>query len=129
MKGFEEIVEERIRAGMLRGDFANLPGAGKPLNFDDDALVPEDQRMAMHVLKNAGFVPPEVQQLGEAQRLLALCEEAPAGSAGRRSAMRRLEVLVAQIEQAGMAEVSRAMLVRYREALLERLDREGEKKE
>jgi len=34
---FESHVEEQIRAAMERGDFAGLPGAGRPLsNLDDD---------------------------------------------------------------------------------------------
>jgi hypothetical protein len=58
---FEKIAEERIRQAMEEGAFNNLPGAGKPLRFDDDRMVPEDLRMAARILKNAGCVPPEVE--------------------------------------------------------------------
>lgn len=40
----------------------NLSGAGKPLAMDEDLSgVPDELRMAYKILKNAGFVPPEVE--------------------------------------------------------------------
>ena len=47
-----------------------MPGEGKPLELDDDAHIPEDLRVAYQILKNAGYVPPEVdnlRQIGELQ--------------------------------------------------------------
>jgi hypothetical protein len=38
----------------------NLPGEGKPLTLDDDSHVPAELRAGYRILKNAGFVPPEV---------------------------------------------------------------------
>lgn len=58
--GFEKLVEQRIAAARQKGELDNLPGEGKPLNLEDMA-VPEDFRMAYRVLKNAGFLPPEVK--------------------------------------------------------------------
>lgn len=46
---------------MERGEFDDLPGAGAPLDLGDDALVPEDLRAAYRVLKNSGFLPPELE--------------------------------------------------------------------
>ena len=47
--------------------------AEKKIDLDDDALVPEDLRMAYRILKNAGFIPPEVEALNsKAARKLAL---------------------------------------------------------
>lgn len=54
------IAEEKIREAMARGEFDNLPGAGKPLVLDDDSMVPGDLRVAYRILKNAGCVPPEL---------------------------------------------------------------------
>ena len=62
---FDSIAEERIAEAIRRGDFDNLPGAGKPLEFDDDLLVPIEIRVANRILKNAGFVPPEVTERTE----------------------------------------------------------------
>ena len=58
--GFEKIVEERIRQSQKNGDFENLPGAGKPLQFEDTSQIPEDLRLAYKMLKNADCIPPEL---------------------------------------------------------------------
>jgi hypothetical protein len=61
----DAIAEERIRNAQAEGVFSNLPGAGAPLNLDDDPLVPEELRAAYRILRNSGFVPAEVQALRE----------------------------------------------------------------
>lgn len=61
MNWIASIAEERIREADREGKFANLPGKGKPLVLDDDALVPEELRMAFRMLKNAGMIPEEMQ--------------------------------------------------------------------
>jgi hypothetical protein len=61
MLDLDAIAERRIREAQARGDFDNLPGVGLPLELDDDALVPEELRAAYRVLKNAGFLPPELE--------------------------------------------------------------------
>ena len=39
---------------MARGEFDNLPGAGRPLDVEDyDPLMPPEARMAWRILKNA----------------------------------------------------------------------------
>lgn len=63
MKLLDALVEQRIAAAASRGEFDDLPGAGAPLILEDDALVPEEVRVANRILKNAGFVPPAVEQL------------------------------------------------------------------
>lgn len=63
MKLLDALVEQRIAAAAARGEFDDLPGAGAPLPQEDDALVPEEVRVANRILKNAGFVPPAVEQL------------------------------------------------------------------
>lgn len=59
---FLEIMAERkILEAMARGEFTNLPGAGKPLRLEDDSMIPEDLRVAYKILKNAGCIPPELE--------------------------------------------------------------------
>jgi hypothetical protein len=55
MDEFERPIDKIIREAREAGAFDNLPGKGKPLRFEDDSLVPEDQRMANRLLKNNGF--------------------------------------------------------------------------
>ena len=53
--------EARINEAVARGEFQELPGAGKPLPGEDLSAVPEELRAAYRVLKNAGYLPPEAQ--------------------------------------------------------------------
>lgn len=55
------IAERKIREAMEKGEFNDLSGKGKPLTMEDDTGIPAELRMAYKVLKNAGFVPPEVE--------------------------------------------------------------------
>jgi DnaJ family protein C protein 28 len=53
----ETVIDRLIEQARAEGAFDNLPGAGKPLMYDDDALTPEDMRAGFRMLKNAGFAP------------------------------------------------------------------------
>jgi Domain of unknown function (DUF1992) len=63
MKIWGTIAEARLARAEREGAFRNLPGAGKPLPDDLDPLIPAELRMATRVLKNAGAVPVEIEQL------------------------------------------------------------------
>ena len=79
------LAEQHIREAQERGELDNLPGAGAPLELEDDALVPEDLRAAYRILKNAGFVPPELEahcEIRELEQMLQAVEDD-----GRRSAL------------------------------------------
>ncbi len=58
--GFEAIVEERIKKAQEQGAFDNLEGLSKPLNLEDQD-IPEPWRLSTKILKNAGFLPPELE--------------------------------------------------------------------
>jgi hypothetical protein len=66
------LVEQKLAEAVSRGELDNLPGAGRPLDLDDDKLVPEELRVAYRILKNAGCVPPEVEARAKAVKKLAL---------------------------------------------------------
>jgi hypothetical protein len=61
----EFLAEQKILEAVSRGELDGLPGEGRPLELDDDKLIPEDLRLAYRILKNAGFVPPEVEALNQ----------------------------------------------------------------
>ena len=46
---FDEIAERKIAEAMERGEFQDLPGTGQPLDLTDDALIPEDLRVAYRI--------------------------------------------------------------------------------
>ncbi len=62
---FRVIAEKMIFEAIERGEFDNLSGAGSPLKLEDETFVPEDLRMAYKVLKNSGFLPPELEMKKE----------------------------------------------------------------
>lgn len=70
MDCFSKIAERRILEAIENGEFENLDGQGKPLQFEDDAFIPDDLKMAYRFLKNAGFVPPELESRKE---LITMC--------------------------------------------------------
>ena len=99
------IAERRILDAIDAGEFDNLPGAGRRLVLDDDALVPEGLRAAYRVMKNAGVVPEEVglrRRIGELEAHIA---SLPKGES-RSRAERRLAVLQMRMERHGGLRVA-----------------------
>jgi hypothetical protein len=73
----DRVVDEMIRDAMTRGEFDNLPGAGKPQDLDSYFAAPEDLRMAWSVLRNAGYLPEEVELMKDIAALRARLAAAP----------------------------------------------------
>jgi hypothetical protein len=62
-------IEQKILAAQAKGEFENLPGAGQPINLEDDVFVPDDLKVAYRVLKNAGVQPAELTVYQEIKEL------------------------------------------------------------
>ena len=78
LPGFDKIVEERILDAQRKWEFDNLPGAGKPLDLEESGSVPEDLRIAYKILKNADYIPPELElkkEIRKTEELLAGMED------------------------------------------------------
>lgn len=74
----DRLVESRVREAERDGVFEDLPGQGRPLELEDDTMVPEELRAAYRLLRNSGFVPEEVRlrrEICEAEDLLRACED------------------------------------------------------
>lgn len=95
MNLLDSLVEQRIAEAQARGDFDGLPQAGKPLDLDEDPLVPDDVRVAYRILRNAGFVPPEVERRREMHALELLAARTP-DLDERQRALRKLQLLALQ---------------------------------
>jgi hypothetical protein len=55
------IAERRIEEAIARGEFDNLPGAGKPIDLEDcDPTMPPEARMAWRILKNSEVTPEQL---------------------------------------------------------------------
>jgi DnaJ homolog subfamily C member 28 len=59
-KQYFDYIDEQIHEAQARGDFDNLPGAGKPLNLDENPFL-GDKALAYSLLKQNGYAPPEVE--------------------------------------------------------------------
>lgn len=70
----DAIAERRILEAQARGDFDDLPGTGAPLQLDDDSLIAEDLRAGYRILKNAGYLPPELEIHREIEQLIAAAQ-------------------------------------------------------
>lgn len=87
------IAEKRISEALEKGEFDNLPGAGKPLKLEDDSHIAPELRMAYKILKNANCVPEEISQCKEITTLTELLDNSPDEKA-RIAAMTRLRLLL-----------------------------------
>lgn len=98
----DQWAERHILDAMAKGEFDNLPGAGSPLVLDDDSGVPQELRVAYRILKNAGYVPAEIQDRKEAVDLQLLLKQVSENSEDYIQAEKRLKVLRLRLQQAGM---------------------------
>lgn len=121
MTGFDAIIEAKIAEAQSAGAFDDLPGAGRPLELDDDRMVPEHLRMAYRILKNAGLVPPELEERKQAAELRDFIAASAGDTPARRRALAKLALLEARLETSGLRSPRTAD---YHDRLLSRLDRD-----
>jgi hypothetical protein len=88
------LAEQRIADAQQRGEFDNLPGAGKPLVIEDEPFASPEERMVNKILKNAGCAPEGVMLRKEIATLRQTMESLPEGE--QRQALRR-ELVVRMI--------------------------------
>ena len=111
----------RIREAQARGEFDDLPGMGAPLALDDDALVPEELRVAYRMLKNAGFVPPEIEAHREIREIEQLLHAA-GDEVERTRLLSRINFLLTR-SGAGRRRGNLRVEQAYLEKIAERLER------
>lgn len=97
MKMFRKIADQRIVEAMERGEFDGLAGTGKPIELEDDGLVPAELRLANRVLKNAGYLPEEVTLRNDIAALERLVHE-DADDELRAGALKRLHLLRTRLD-------------------------------
>ena len=114
------VAEQKIREAMARGEFDNLPGAGKPLVMEDYSDIPEELRMAYKVLKNAGCVPPEVElrkEIVSLREMLGTLED----DEERRRVGRELDFKLLKLGMMRKRAANLDEFPEYREKIIERL--------
>ncbi len=61
IQALQQLAEQRIAKAIEDGTLKVDGWKNKPLPLDDDSFVPDDLKMAYKILKNSGYVPPEVE--------------------------------------------------------------------
>ena len=72
------IAERKITEALQKGQLDIEAWRNRPLPMTNDGMVPDELRMAYKILKNAGYLPPEIETKKEIQQiedLLATCED------------------------------------------------------
>ncbi|HED1419088.1 TPA: DUF1992 domain-containing protein [Kluyvera georgiana] len=98
----DQWAERHITDALRRGEFDNLPGQGEPLVLDDDSAVPEELRSGYRLLKNAGCLPPELEQRKEAIALADILKGIRREDVRYQELSRRLTLLELKLQQAGI---------------------------
>lgn len=92
------IAEQKILKAMEERDLNSPQWKNKPLPLEDDHLVPEDLKIAYKILKNSGYLPPELEERKEIRRiedLIASTED----EHERLKQMKKLNVLLMKVEE------------------------------
>ncbi len=119
----DRLAETRIREAAERGELRGLEGEGRPLPrsaLEGLELVPEALRPGYRLLKNAGFIPPELEPhraLREVEELLAMVRD----PAEEERLGRRLRLLQEQVARRRGRRLD--LDAAYLERLRRRLDR------
>ncbi|GAB4390148.1 MAG: DUF1992 domain-containing protein [Thermodesulfovibrionales bacterium] len=96
MDAIARIAEDRVRRAIDEGQLDDLPGSGKPLRFEDETWIPRDLRLAYRMLKNAGFLPPELELRKEIMSLRRLIDTID-DDAERLKRLRELDFKIAKL--------------------------------
>ena len=92
------MAEKQIRKALENGELDNLPGRGQPLQLDDNSMVPESLRACYRILKNSGFLPPELEDHHEALKLHDLIKAVTTESDPKQQNIREKQQKLAQLE-------------------------------
>ncbi|MEP8705952.1 DUF1992 domain-containing protein [Enterobacter roggenkampii] len=118
----DQWAERHIRDAQKKGEFDNLPGRGEPLMLDDDSHIAPELRAGYRLLKNAGCLPPELEQRREAVELVDLLKGIRQDDPRHSELRRRLALLELKLRQAGMS--TDFLHGEYGESLLRKINEE-----
>lgn len=99
----DQLVEQHVSEAQNKGELDNLPGSGKKLQLDDDSHVPAELRAAYRLMKNSGYLPPELELRREAVELQELLAGIDTCDIHYQQQMKRLLLLELKLKQAGMS--------------------------
>ncbi len=89
----EDDIGRHLATSHASGELQHAPSFGKPLNFGDGYdETPDELRMGMKILKDAGVLPPEVEFMQQIEALRLSLEGAPDDDASRAGRQRLAEM-------------------------------------
>jgi hypothetical protein len=91
------IAEQKIAEAMRERDLNSPKWKNKPLPLEDDRFVPDDLKMAYKILKNSGYLPPEIEERKEVKRLEDLIASTE-DEHERLKQMKKLNVLLMKVD-------------------------------
>lgn len=118
----DEWVERHISDAQRKGEFDNLPGSGEPLVLEDDSHIAPELRAGYRLLKNAGPLPPELEQRREAIELVDLLKSVRKDDPRHNELSRRLTLIELKLRQAGVS--TDFLRGEYCERLMQKIDEE-----
>ena len=122
INGFEKIVEERIRKAQKKGEFNNLPGAGKPIPSPrQEVSLPSDLSLSYKILKNADFLPPEIElkkQIQQTEDLLAGMED----TAEKYRTLKKLNYMIMKLNITFNKSIIIEIPQQYKDSIAKRLE-------
>ena len=99
----DQLSERHILDAQRNGEFDSLAGSGAPLKLDDDSFIPPELRVAWRILKNAGCLPPALQQRKDAIELNDLLRTINREDSEYEAISKKLSLLELKLQQAGMS--------------------------
>jgi hypothetical protein len=127
MDALARIAEKKILKAMEEGDLNSEKWRNKPLPLDDDQFVPEDLKMAYKILKNSGYLPPEIEakkEIRQLEDLIARTEDEHV----RLKQMKKLNVLLMKLEAKRSSPANIAAQDDYYRKVVERITLNSKKK-
>ncbi|MFZ5759685.1 MAG: DUF1992 domain-containing protein [Thermodesulfobacteriota bacterium] len=120
MNPLARIAERRISQAIEEGSLSFAKWKNKPLPEDADPQVPDDLKMAYKILKNAGYLPPEIETKKEIQRLEELIA-ATEDEHVRLRQMKKLNVLLIKVDNLRGGTTNFAAQEEYYRKIVERI--------
>lgn len=121
----ERLAEQRIQEAIQDGQLDNLALAGQPLELHDDSAVPRELRAGYRLLKNAGYLPPELETRREIKELNDLLRVVDDPQEQRR-ACARLNYLLAKLGAGNRKGTNLRVDDAYYHKLVARMARDGD---
>ncbi|NEX20531.1 DUF1992 domain-containing protein [Thiorhodococcus mannitoliphagus] len=116
----DQLAEQHIKAAIERGELSGLSGEGRPLPDEDLSMVPEHLRAGYRLLKNAGYLPPELETLRaikDTEALLARIHEPEA----RERKLRHLRLLELRLQESRGHGLGQVVQQQYQDRLSQAL--------